>query len=660
LGLVLFLRTAPPTIFLGDSGEIAAAAYNLGIPHPPGYPLDMLLGKISMSIPAGDMAFRMNILSSLFAVICFVFLYMAGVEFLNMIFKADADKPALKFSALLVSLIFLFSGVFWFEAIHAKGAVYTFANMLMSLSIFLVLKNFREWKNSRFYAAVYVMGFLLPAHDSTALFLAFSGALLLYTGRKRISMKKASAAAILFLLSAVTPYLYLFLRAGTLTPVNFGFLAAPGEVMAHIMRKSYITGHAVVFDAGEFTAKMGYCAWQFVEKYNILLLFLAAGLYYICTFSRKLSAFTAGFILLNTVALEHAINTSAGLPVNSMSAVSLYASRNFYLMNDLVPVLVSMAGVCLFIRTMAVKYGLNAVFAGGLLSAVLPMMITVNFGTNDFSRTFMGYDHALNVNKSLEKGDIIWAKGDCPVFDIAYMKSVKGAFKGVKTYDCSGSLLDPGALTREKTGSEKELFSAELKTYVENPGRVYCSASDMIADGIFPVSYGIIFKISPRADAPPGTEKISEIYAFRDYFNNKNMDVYNAGISAQYFLMRARYAAMGNNRALTGKWLKLAAETAVDSPEILNGMADVYYNGLGDLKAAILCEQSILAFDPDNTSSMRLLIDLNKHDAPLTAVKYLEELQRLTIDGNQKEMIAKEISGIKNQPGRTLEGIQKQ
>ena len=31
----VFIRTCPPTIYLGDSGEIVAAAKTLGIGHPP-------------------------------------------------------------------------------------------------------------------------------------------------------------------------------------------------------------------------------------------------------------------------------------------------------------------------------------------------------------------------------------------------------------------------------------------------------------------------------------------------------------------------------------------------------------------------------------------------------------------------------------------------
>ena len=37
--VVVYLVTICPTVYLGDSGELTAAAFSLGIPHNSGYPL---------------------------------------------------------------------------------------------------------------------------------------------------------------------------------------------------------------------------------------------------------------------------------------------------------------------------------------------------------------------------------------------------------------------------------------------------------------------------------------------------------------------------------------------------------------------------------------------------------------------------------------------
>ena len=65
LGLALFALYAVgacPTIYVGDSGELAAAVHVLGIPHPTGYPLYVLLGKLwTLFVPLGSIAYRLSL-----------------------------------------------------------------------------------------------------------------------------------------------------------------------------------------------------------------------------------------------------------------------------------------------------------------------------------------------------------------------------------------------------------------------------------------------------------------------------------------------------------------------------------------------------------------------------------------------------------------------
>ena len=68
LGLRLFALYAVGacrTIYVGDSGELVAAVHTLGIPHPSGYPLYVLLGKLwTLLVPVGSIAFRMSLFSA--------------------------------------------------------------------------------------------------------------------------------------------------------------------------------------------------------------------------------------------------------------------------------------------------------------------------------------------------------------------------------------------------------------------------------------------------------------------------------------------------------------------------------------------------------------------------------------------------------------------
>src|SRR5579859_4626763 len=67
LALVLYLATCSPTINFLDSGELTTVAWTLGIAHPPGYPLYTLISSAFIQLPLGPPAWRMNLLSALFA-----------------------------------------------------------------------------------------------------------------------------------------------------------------------------------------------------------------------------------------------------------------------------------------------------------------------------------------------------------------------------------------------------------------------------------------------------------------------------------------------------------------------------------------------------------------------------------------------------------------
>ncbi|MFL5471473.1 MAG: DUF2723 domain-containing protein, partial [Gemmatimonadales bacterium] len=66
LVLLGYLLTLAPTVTFWDAGEFIAAAKTLGIPHPPGTPLFVMIAHVwAMLFPIGEYAFRTNLLSAL-------------------------------------------------------------------------------------------------------------------------------------------------------------------------------------------------------------------------------------------------------------------------------------------------------------------------------------------------------------------------------------------------------------------------------------------------------------------------------------------------------------------------------------------------------------------------------------------------------------------
>src|SRR5688572_14426971 len=66
LVFLLYLVTLSPSTAMWDTSEYIAAAYILGIPHPPGNPLFVLMGRVFAILPiAPNVAMRINILAAL-------------------------------------------------------------------------------------------------------------------------------------------------------------------------------------------------------------------------------------------------------------------------------------------------------------------------------------------------------------------------------------------------------------------------------------------------------------------------------------------------------------------------------------------------------------------------------------------------------------------
>src|SRR5215217_4698504 len=74
--LALYVATLAPTTAMWDASEYITAAYTLGIPHPPGNPLFVLLGRVASLLPFGGVAYRVNLLAALCSALA------AGIWFL--------------------------------------------------------------------------------------------------------------------------------------------------------------------------------------------------------------------------------------------------------------------------------------------------------------------------------------------------------------------------------------------------------------------------------------------------------------------------------------------------------------------------------------------------------------------------------------------------
>src|SRR5512140_322715 len=80
--LAMYTWTVAPSVMPGDYAEFQMCAAILGIPHPTGYPLYVLLGKLFTLLPFGDVAYRVNLSSAVYMAGAATMLYAVGLRIL--------------------------------------------------------------------------------------------------------------------------------------------------------------------------------------------------------------------------------------------------------------------------------------------------------------------------------------------------------------------------------------------------------------------------------------------------------------------------------------------------------------------------------------------------------------------------------------------------
>ena len=77
ISAVVYFLTLTPTVPFWDSGEFIGVSTILGIPHPPGTPFYVLVGRMATLVPLGSIAQRVNGLSALAAALCVFLTYLS-------------------------------------------------------------------------------------------------------------------------------------------------------------------------------------------------------------------------------------------------------------------------------------------------------------------------------------------------------------------------------------------------------------------------------------------------------------------------------------------------------------------------------------------------------------------------------------------------------
>ena len=284
------LLLVAPTAYWLDSAEFAGVAACMGIAHPPGHPVVSLLGKAAALIPLGDVALRVNALSTLLLGAAALALFSL-IRDLGAAYTGDDVDPAVDIMAGALALLVVWSSAAVMQGVRAE--VYTLHLALISgAAALLVAPRVHGFQAAA--GAGLLVGLALANHHFLT-FLAIPGLVLL--GWKRLvpatTRVRVLAGAVAGTVAGLCAYLYLPARASALPPIQWGrptTLAGVWKIIsAQAFQKSVSLGAA---EGGSFGARWGAASLRITE--DLLWVGALAGLAGIAVLTRRRETRSAG------------------------------------------------------------------------------------------------------------------------------------------------------------------------------------------------------------------------------------------------------------------------------------------------------------------------------------------------------------------------------
>jgi len=421
VALALYGWTLAPTVTLVDSGELIVAARSLGVAHPPGFPLYVLLAHLATWVPLGNVAQRVNVASAVFAALAIAVLAAVVAEALRVVPtrptpKKDADPGRDPTSAflppLVAALLLAFARTLWSYATLAE--VYTLNALLIVVVLLLMLRWRRQAVDAGkrrkdlgvhsperlLYAAAFAFGLGLGVHHVTvALLLPGLALLVVATAGWRFFISRRLTYAALGACAGLAVYLYLPIAAWREAGLNWGDPRTLQRIWWHLTGKQYQAYFS--FSPGELGTQAVAFAHHAAREFGpwwcpagLLLIAFGAG-----------ALFRRDRVLLAFLGLIAACNVAYTLGYAIAEDMDAY-----YLPTYIAATIVAGAGaqqVLRWARALAARWPRAPLVAATALLLIPVIALAGNFRFNDRSRYWIARDYVDNILQTVEPGGLL-------------------------------------------------------------------------------------------------------------------------------------------------------------------------------------------------------------------------------------------------------------
>lgn len=582
LAFLVYLVTACPTVYFGDSGELIAAAESLGVAHPPGYPLYTLLGRVALLLPVGEAAWRMNVMSAVFGALACAFVAGLVQRWTNSIVSAVGAGLGL---AVAYDV--------WVVATVAE--VYTLHLFLIASLLLLAdrvhdatqTRSLRRW----LLLAAVVLGVGL-SHRPTIL-LALPAAAVLANGwckprRELLRAGLATWAAVAVIAAGIPLVAYgsLLMRAAAEPVANWGRLDDLAGLIGHVTTRSY-----------RFYV-LGAAGWLRPDGWARIVSMLWGGFGYV----------GLPLALLGTVGAlsgRPQARRRPGAAVVLLGSAWLlfglsYGTEDVEVL--FLPVFLATAlGAGLGLAAIRAVGGRDR--AGGVATAAVGAALVLgplamNLGAANLRNVTAGADYGRDMLATVPRGGVLFVEGD-DAFLLAYLQQVLGERGDVTVYDRTGllfrdELLEDGSapaagenllfyrVRREQEFVMNELRSASPRAvmFMTWPGYAMPPALRFEPQGLF-------YRVLPAYASPLETSALWHAFHEQSVIDQaeRTKNPFALTVAATYPLMRGERLLFDGQAEEAARMFDRASGLARNSETIHNYLGTIY-GRLGDLKRA--------------------------------------------------------------------------
>ncbi|CAC5390689.1 Transmembrane protein 260 [Mytilus coruscus] len=419
----LYVVTLYPSVPGGDSGELIAAAYELGVAHPPGYPLFTLLANcVIRLVPFGSIAWRVNLLTAVCGGMAAAFLSKLVIRltgrlscgalavglwcWCKLTWTWSITSEVFSLNNLFITIIMKLSVDFYYSAGEMKQKISLFGALMCGLSLC-------NQHTIVVYNLILILWVLLELKQNQLLSLS----LLIKLG--------------LTFALGLLPYIYLPLSSYyNQARWTWGDQRTISGFLKHLLRKEYGT-----FDLGKdgvqqvlllFCFGIAQAGYRFVQKKDRLsFIFVLMMLVYTVFFSWR-----------------------ANLDVNNPLMYGVV--ERFWMQSDIVFIVISALGFDFIVRFLEEQFPVVRKLLIDILIviALTAFQLNRNYSSCNQSKNTAVYEFGMDILNTIPNGSLVLSKGDLPSNTLRYLylcENVRPDLllfdQEVLTYDWSVSMM---------------------------------------------------------------------------------------------------------------------------------------------------------------------------------------------------------------------------